>query len=93
MPSPVDLTHKRIVGLIAFKNLPMDLPLIVVPDLAAGPRKHCFYGEQQLHLLWLKMPRCGLINAITHETKVPPILTIYGRVSSPFAGAEGGRLM
>ena len=54
------IPHKGIVDrVVAFENLAVDVPLIVVPDAPARPRKHSPDREQVTHLLGLKIPRYG----------------------------------
>ena len=49
--------HKGVVDrVVAFENLAVDFPLIVVPDPSARARKHSPDREQVTHAVWLEYP-------------------------------------
>jgi Caspase domain len=66
------LAHERIVNrFVSLHDLPVDLTLIVVPDLASRPWEHGFDRQEESHLLRLEYPALWVDerNALVAEHK------------------------
>ena len=75
------IPHKGIVDrAVAFENLAVDFPLIVVPDPSARARKHSPDGEQVTHAPRLEYPALRV-----HEGDALTVVEDRIRSATPFA--------